>query len=209
MTRTINYEDGLSIEIRIEPDAEAYSVWQDHEHAEFTTADSRSQFWDNADRAGLSTDNINELANGHIVVIDHRIFAGLEKYSHGGDVYARCGHGGFPDRRWDVSPIVGWIEPHHVLDKDVIESYLKDPEKNEEQLLKRIDQEIETLNDAISGNCWGYVAELYDKDGNLLDDDSCWGYLGDEDYCVHSAEDAANWMVENYRKQNPPIEYHI
>ncbi len=45
--------------------------------------------------------------------------------------------------------------------------------------LKVMQGEVETYNDYLTGNCWGYV--ITDKQGALLD--SCWGFLGDREYC--------------------------
>jgi len=51
---------------------------------------------------------IERMVAGEIYWHKNIPWIGLEKYSHGGDVYAACKGGKFSDRRWDVSPIVGF-----------------------------------------------------------------------------------------------------
>ena len=52
--------------------------------------------------------------------------------------------------------------------------------------------EIESLDDYLTGNVWGYVVK--DADGNDLD--SCWGFVGDMEYCQKEAEEAASYYEE-------------
>ena len=143
----------------------------------------------------MDQDAINNLSSGDIIVIDGKLFVGLERYRHSGDVYARCQAGNFCDREWDVSPIVGWVSPNiSTIGEEWIDEFLAGKPDN---ILKYFDSEIQMLNDAVSGNCWGYNMILYDADGDQLDDDSCWGCLGDSDYCMEEAKDAADFAAEH------------
>lgn len=49
---------------------------------------------------------------------------------------------------------------------------------------------LETWNDYLSGNVWGFVVE--DEDGLPLD--SCWGFYGDPDYCLNEAKASVDAM---------------
>lgn len=52
---------------------------------------------------------------------------------------------------------------------------------------KCLDSSIESYDNYLRGNCYGYVVE--DADGETLD--SCWGFIGDIDYVKEEAKDAA------------------
>lgn len=40
-------------------------------------------------------------------------------------------------------------------------------------------QFLNTYNDIIAGNVYGCVVEWFDEDGNSIDNDACWGFIGD------------------------------
>ena len=58
--------------------------------------------------------------------------------------------------------------------------------------------EVETYDQYLRGNVYGYVIE---KDGDHID--SCWGYFGDDKYC----KDDAKHVVDNYFKYD--IKKHL
>ena len=43
--------------------------------------------------------------------------------------------------------------------------------------------EVKNYDDYLTGNCWGFVVEVFDGD-EWKNVDSCWGFLGDPDYCL-------------------------
>lgn len=194
--------DDVIAKVFIEHDEDSYRVWEDFHHAEIVTAERREEFWDKVYDEGLYEDDVEALVAGRLVHNGGKLYFGLERYRHGGDVYALCGRGNFTDRQWDVSPIVGWISPHPDMDSDVIEPVVKSIKSGGPiditDIKKRLESAIETFNDAISGNCWGYRVELYDA-GDLENEDSCWGFLGDADYCKEQATDIAKHMLKNYK----------
>lgn len=53
--------------------------------------------------------------------------------------------------------------------------------------------EIKTFDHYLTGDVWGY--EIEDKDGNHKD--SCWGFIGDVDYCKSEAESMVEYYIEN------------
>lgn len=213
-THRVEFDDGVYAKIEIHQDDESYRVWADYDHAEIETFESASAFWKAIGLQGLTQEDVSQMVQGAIVTVTNpmihgtssgsKIFMGLERYRHSGDVYALCDRGNFPDRRWDVSPIVGWISPHPTVDEDTIMPFLKN--KNAEtidNLVKRLTSDVGVFNDAISGNCWGYITTLYSSHGVSIEEDSCWGFLGDMDYCITEAKDAAKWMYKSYmEKQN-------
>lgn len=110
----------------------------------------------------------------------------IEAYIHSGVVLARSSCGGFPDRRWDVSNPVGFV----FLSKE--EWKTRDSKKAN----KYCDSLIETWNQYLSGDVWGYVVE-HEESGW---EDSCWGFMGDE-YCEQEARSSIDWHVEDLRKK--------
>lgn len=101
---------------------------------------------------------------------------GLEAYIHSGVALALSHEGNFPDRRWDVSQLGAVF----VSRKEW---------KSEAAARKAAQGLIETWNDCLSGNVYGYVVE--DERGENLD--SCWGFIGDYEKsgCLEQARDAA------------------
>lgn len=64
-----------------------------------------------------------------------------------------------------------------------------------EKPLDILEGEIKSLDSYIRGEVYGYV--IIDAEGN--DTDSCWGYLGDSDYCLNDAIE----LVDYYDQTNP------
>lgn len=89
---------------------------------------------------------------------------GLEAYIHSGVCLALSHEGNFPDRQWDVSQL-GCVFVARTETKY---------RSKARTMAKGL---IETWNDYLSGNVYGYVIE--DAQGNTID--SCWGYYGDYD----------------------------
>lgn len=56
---------------------------------------------------------VDKLVAGEVVWVKDRPYVGVEKYKHGRVAYAACRRGDFPDREWDVSPIVGVWSPEN------------------------------------------------------------------------------------------------
>ena len=112
----------------------------------------------------------------------HHVF-GLEAYIHSGVVLALSREGNFPDRQWDVSQLGAVF----VSKK---EFRLKKSARKCAQGL------IETWNDYLSGNVYGYNVET--EEGSAVD--SVWGFYGDYDKeggALLEARSAANYHVKN------------
>lgn len=198
----IEFGGGATAIINILHDEESYRVWEDFDHAEIKTFENRYTFWRGVEEAGLNKQDVEKLAHGDTIDKDGKIFLGLERYRHSGDVYALCGQGNFPDRRWDVSPIVGWICPTPELHEGYIKDYFADVVDRELRIV--MEQEITMFNDAIGGNCWGYTVKLMvDRQSHYeeFEEDSCWGFLGEPDYCLEQAKESAKYLHEAWLKQ--------
>jgi hypothetical protein len=75
--------------------------------------------------------------------------------------------------RWD-SGLLGFAV---VRKEKIIKEYGKNTKKNREIATKVLEGEIETYNQYLQGNVYGF--KLKDKDGNELD--SCWGFYDTKD----------------------------
>lgn len=89
---------------------------------------------------------------------------GLEAYIHSGVSLALSHEGNFPDRRWDVSQLGAVL-------------IAKTEAKTNAKARKIAQGLIETWNEYLSGNVYGYQIE--DAEGNEIE--SCWGFYGDYD----------------------------
>ncbi len=196
----IDFTRGIYANIDVVQDTYAEDPRREMDMAKFYLAESQHEFIAITEEIEIGTDDIANLTQGHVVEIDGKLYMGLERYRHGGEVYAICGEGNFPDRRWDVSPIAGFITPDEVMDSDAISSYNRmkeggDQEGAEVILKKRLNQDISTFNQWLSGEVYGYDVSLHNSDGEDLSSDSCWGFYGDEDYCLGEAKDTAYNMA--------------
>ena len=111
----------------------------------------------------------------------------IEAYIHSG-IVLHFENGATVDRRWDVSGGFGYI-----LVKN-------DEAKNEKEAKRIASGMLETWNDCLSGNVYGYVI---DGDG-----DSCWGFYGDyEENALISAREVVDcispeeWEKRKTRKK--------
>lgn len=122
----------------------------------------------------------------------------LEIYDHSG-VTMWAGHNpDHPDYQWDCSH-VGYIAvTYGKLRKEYSKKRISKAILAKAEKVLR--QEVETFNDYLTGNCYGYVVE--DEQGKHID--SCWGFLGDVKYAMAMDEgiSIAEWHVEDDKKKH-------
>jgi hypothetical protein len=70
-------------------------------------------------------------------------------------------------------------------DKALKERY---DDRAREEAVKCAGQAVEVYNQWCSGDVYGVVVETYDKDGAQIDEESCWGFFGDD----HAGEELAS-----------------
>ena len=104
----------------------------------------------------------------------------LYKYEHSGVAFSTepfsC--------RWDSGQI-GWIAITKESQKltGILEKCFDDVIKSE----------LKTYEEWVNGECYGYVIpEL---------DDSCWGYIGDYDFCIEDAKDIIDYKIKHLQKR--------
>lgn len=86
---------------------------------------------------------------------------------------------------WD-SGQVGWI---YVTKDQIRKEYgvSRITKKVREKVIKLLEAEVETYDQYLTGDVWGFVIE-HPEDGEV---DSCWGFFGDE-YCLKEARAAVD-----------------
>jgi hypothetical protein len=103
----------------------------------------------------------------------------LDVYDHSGQAWSISGGG--MQCRWDTSSGAGaWVPDKCLLDQ--IESDVKAGKDRRTQCKLYAGQFLDTYNDIISGNVYGCVVEWFDENGEPIDRDDCWGFIGTE--CV-------------------------
>jgi hypothetical protein len=104
---------------------------------------------------------------------------GLEAYIHSGVALALSREGNFPNRRWDVSQL-----------GIVFVARAEWPSRGKAEEAAR--GLIESWNDCLSGNVYGYVIEGPDEE-HL---ESCWGFSGDyEKYALEEARSVVDGLT--------------
>jgi len=108
----------------------------------------------------------------------------LDCFRHGGELWQVQGSStGYPfSCPWDTSRLAGvWIPCDCA--RENIEGRAKaenmDPVKVAREYAAGV---IEQYNQALSGDVWGVIVEVYDKDGEKIDGEGfdCWGFFGSE-----------------------------
>lgn len=185
------YQDDDSITPGDDRDAGLFLVGY---HSDFTV--DHSFRVDGQKQGGINQALAQVIANGgknedneveEIAMEYHRKYHifGLEAYIHSGVVLALSREGNFCDRQWDVSQL-GLVF--------VSKAEWKTRIKAREAALGL----IETWNDYLSGNVYGYIVE--DPNGNHLD--SCWGFYGDyNDYALKEARSIAEYHYKDLLKK--------
>jgi len=108
----------------------------------------------------------------------------LACYEHGGQVWSLSGCG--TQCRWDTSNNAGvWI-PDEYLRKQLDSDEAKGLDRSKQARLYA-SQFLNTYNCIVNGDVYGCVVEWFDKDGTQIDDETCWGFIGQD-----HAEEALN-----------------
>lgn len=99
---------------------------------------------------------------------------------------------------WD-SGQVGYVYAHPVSVRKE-HGWKRISPRRREKLIKWMRGEVETYDQYLTGEVYGYIVTSPDGD----DEDSCWGFYGDTKYVKREAESVADWFArdESRRKQN-------
>lgn len=107
------------------------------------------------------------------------LFYLVDKYAHGNVHYSVSNTKNYPDQRWDVAHGCAVYIPSDYIQ----EEYKKAKKKMTvaEAKAKFLEDANSTLNsysDYCNGEVYGYSVVTYDKKGQVIEENECWGYIG-------------------------------
>ena len=143
---------------------------------------------------GEKMNRLTTLAEKHALILP------VSLYEHSGmTMWVGAGPHAFDAQGWD-SGQVGYIYVTHEKARKEFGSQWR---KKAESCLE---QEVKSYDDYLTGNCWGYrifaapegVDETFQVDSfdDLDEIDSCWGFLGDKEYCLEEARSLVKSMTK-------------
>lgn len=91
-----------------------------------------------------------------------------------------------------------WCDQETVRDEFPGRRRITDGKTPIEQARACLEGEVETYSSYIEGEVYGYVVEHPD----IPEDDSCWGFVGEMNYCKSEAIEAADHMDERVQKEH-------
>lgn len=173
--RTFEYK-GYSVKIAFDNDVQGPDTWGNqsvfvvYDHRQFTVKVDGFHPRDIFERTQLTK---------RMTFDGYHVFP-LYAYIHSG-VALSLGRDGYPfSDRWDVS------STGFVLVKRERGSWTRS------QAFKLADGIVSTWNSVLSGEVYGYIVE--DSAGNEVD--SCWGFIGDIEYCMNEARSIVDYRTK-------------
>lgn len=198
--KTIEYPSGkITIKLEYDPDPSSPDEMGDCE-PEFFRARRGEELRNKLEEEfGAAAGKVaQELASGYMhEAPDKSWYFGVSCYGHGSRAFALCRSSramNFPDQRFDVIQLVGWIKITQQLRRDWgIHGKPGVRDKTKANAIGTL-QEWEAY---LNGEVYGYVVEAVGNaadgdsvDSEALEQDSCWGYYRRED-AEEDAEEAA------------------
>lgn len=107
------------------------------------------------------------------------LFYLVDKYEHGNVHYSIANTQNYPDQRWDVSHGCAVYIPCD----DIQEEYKKAKKKMtvaeaKDKFIKDSNSVLDSYSDFCNGEVYGYSVATFDKKGHLLNEEECWGFIG-------------------------------
>jgi hypothetical protein len=159
-----------------------------------------AESWDRGQPTERARRIAARLASGEVVKDDDGTwYYGVAKYRHSGSDFALCcsqRYRNFPDQRWDVIGLCGWIK---ITRQDRIDCGIHGRKGVNEAARANAKGALETWEAYLNGWFAGYKVALR-EDGALVDEDSCWGFQGIED-----AKEAARGTVLDWQCRYPGV----
>jgi hypothetical protein len=98
--------------------------------------------------------------------------------------------------RWDAGQVGIIYATYEDIKKEF--SVKRITKQAKAKAIKILEGEVETYDSYIRGDVWGYI--IKDKTGE--EKDSCWGFLGDMDYCIEEAKGVVDFNVKQTIKKH-------
>ena len=181
----------VTVELSYDEDAQDYLVRELPESQGIYVFDDGNSFWNGARKIfgdNVQTTTLDRLIRGEVLEVKKRrkvlhYVVGIERYRHSGDVLAVCGMGSFPDRQWDVSPLVGFV----VLDAE--------DGATKENALERAEAGLEHTNLLLRGEVW--FADIAVTKNGETKEEALGGIAGTTDEAVSVALDSFGYTKED------------
>jgi hypothetical protein len=127
-------------------------------------------------------------------------YAPLYAYIHSGITVNLGSMGNWPDQQWDCG-LAGMVyvtreKAHEVFGKAHFDKNgrVRSKAKLRAACKKIAECEVKILDDWLTNNIWGY--KITDPDGEEVG--SCWGFLGDSEYCFEEAKTNLDYYVRKH-----------
>lgn len=109
------------------------------------------------------------------------LFFLVDKYDHGNVHYSVSGSKNYPDQKWDVSHGCAVYIPSEYEQ----EEYKKSKKKMsvleaKDKFSKTANLTLDSYSDYCNGEVYGYSIVTYDKQGKMINDEECWGFIGNK-----------------------------
>jgi hypothetical protein len=201
---TVQISPLVSAKIEIVPDDHPEDPRHWDSLGTIKVCESKSEFLSVADDlfGEQEKEAINCMVSGDVFWDDKLTpWLGIERYRHGNDLYALCGAGNFPDRMFDVSPIVGFWSINQDTDKRLLKTlrgFYRAGVIHEahRRLRERAAADLDIFSRWVNGDVYACVVRIT-KEDKELDCSSCGGF-----YAIEDAMGAAREMALLYRVDN-------
>lgn len=144
---------------------------------------SPNDFFEDDDGAGTFKEfrNIDSRDEFLSTLSKSSLFFLVDKYEHGNVDYSVSGTKNYPDQRWDVSHGCAVFIPC----EDIQQDYKKDKKtmtvaEAKAKYSKDANMTLESYSEYCNGEVYGFSIVTYDKKGNVLNEDECWGFIGNK-----------------------------
>lgn len=122
------------------------------------------------------------------------LFYLVDKYEHGNVHYSVSGSQNYPDSRWDVAHGCAVFVPCEYIQDEYKKSKRKTTvAEAKEKFIKDSNSVLDSYSDFCNGEVYGYSIATYDKKGNILNEDECWGFIG---HSYANKEKSSNMQAE-------------
>lgn len=109
------------------------------------------------------------------------LFYLVDKYAHGNVHYSVSGTQNYPDSRWDVAHGCAVFVPCDYIQDEYKKAKRKmTVAEAKEKFVKDSNSVLDSYSEYCNGEVYGYSIATYDKKGNLLNEDECWGFIGNK-----------------------------
>lgn len=124
-----------------------------------------------------------------------KLFYVVNKYDHGNVHYSVGGSKTYPDERWDVSHGCAIFIPCDYIQTEFRKMKRVDGiDAAYEHFIADSNKVLDNYSDWCNGEVYGYSVLTFDKEGNELDCDECWGFIG-SDYAKEEKQSVMKHIV--------------